>query len=93
MASIHRLLAAFARNLEAWTHLVKQLSQHIRITRLLKNDVTVAIWCIKRAAEHGMTFDQFLKPIDVSDVILCTHASSNVGRSDDVISRGGDWGI
>ena len=36
-------------------------------TRPLKNDVTLAIWGIKRAAEYVISFDQFLKPMDIPD--------------------------
>ena len=79
MASIYRPLAAFARNLEIWAYSVKQLSHHVRITRPLKNDLNLAIWGIKRAAECGTSFDQFLKPMGISDITLFTDAALNIG--------------
>ena len=79
MASIYRPLAAFARNLEVWAYSVKQLSHHIRISRPLKNDLNLAIWGIKRAAEYGISFDQFLKPMDIPDITLFTDAALNIG--------------
>ena len=89
MASIYRPLAAFARNLEVWAYSVKQLSHHIRISRPLKNDITLAIWGIKRAAEYGISFDQFLKPMDIPDIIFHTDASLNIGLGG--YSNKGHW--
>ena len=57
------------------------MSHHIRIAYPLKNDLKLAIWGIKRAAEHGTSFDQFLKPKDIPDVTLFTDAALNVGLS------------
>ena len=65
MASIYRQLAAFARNLEVWAYSVKQSSHHICMTRPLKNDLKLTIWGIKCAAENGISFDQFLKHMDI----------------------------
>ena len=79
MASIYRPLAAFARNLEVWAYTVKQLSHHIRMSRPLKNDIELAIWGIQRAAQYGISFNQFLKPMDIPDIILYTDASLNIG--------------
>ena len=79
IASIYRPLAAFARNLEAWAYSVKYLSHHIRVSRPLRNDLELAIWGIKRAAEYGISFDQFLKPMDSPDITLFTDASLNIG--------------
>ena len=79
MASIYRPLAAFARNLEVWAYSVKQLSHHIRMSRPLKNDIELAIWGIKRAAQYGISFNQFLKPMDIPDITIYTDASFNIG--------------
>ena len=64
MASIYRQLMAFARNLEVWAYSVKQLAHHIRMTCRLKNDPKLAIWSIKRTAEYGISFNQFLKSME-----------------------------
>ena len=79
VASIYRSLAAFATNLKNSACSVKQLSHHVRMTRPLKNDLKVTLWVIKPAAECCTSFDQFLKPIDVSDTTLFTDAALNVG--------------
>ena len=54
MASIYKPLAAFARNLEVWAYSVKHLSHHIRMSCPLKEDIKLAIWAMKRAAEYGI---------------------------------------
>ena len=79
MASIYRLLAAFAGDLEIWADFVKHLSHHLRITRSLRSDITLTIWRIKRAADYGNFFDQFLKPMDIPDVTFYTDDSLNMG--------------
>ena len=79
MASIYRPLPAFARNLEVWSYSVKQSSHHIRMTASLKKDLKLAIWGIKRAAKCGIPFDQFLKPMDISEMTLFTNAAPNIG--------------
>ena len=89
MASIYRPLAAFARNLEVWAYSVKQLSHHIRMTRPLKNDLMLAIWGIKRAAQYGISFDQFLKPMDIPDIVCFTDASLKIGLGG--YSNHGHW--
>ena len=89
MASIYRPLAAFARNLEVWAYSVKQLSHHIRMTRPLKNDLMLAIWGIKRAAEYGISFNQFLKPMDIPDIVFYTDAALKIGLGG--YSNQGHW--
>ena len=79
MASIYKPLAAFARNLEVSAYSVKHLSHHIRMTRPLKNDLKLAIWGINSAAKYGISFDQFLKPMNIPDITFCTDASLNIG--------------
>ena len=68
MASIYEASAAFAGNLEVWACSIKQLSHHIRMMRSLKNHFKLAIWCMKRAADCDVSFDQFLKPMDIPDI-------------------------
>ena len=89
MASIYKPLAAFARNLEAWAYSVKHLSHHIRISCPLKEDIKLAIWAMKRAAEYGISFDQFLKPIDCPDITLYTDAALKIGLGG--YSNQGHW--
>ena len=79
MASIYRPLAAFARNLEVWAHSVPYLSHHIRLSRPLKNDIDLCIWGMLRASNYGISFDQFLKPALIPDIILYTDASLKIG--------------
>ena len=79
MASIYRPLAAFARSLEIWAYSVKHLSHHIRMTKPLKNDIEFCIWAINRASQYGISFDQFLKPMNIPDITLFTDASLKVG--------------
>ena len=63
MASIYKPLAAFERNLEVLAHSVKKLSHHIHMSRPLKDDLELAIWGIKRAAECGIIIlISFLNP-------------------------------
>ena len=64
MASIYRLLAASASNLEVL---------------FLKNDSKLASWGMKRAAEYSISFDQSLKPLDILDKTLFTDAALNIG--------------
>ena len=89
MASIYKPLAAFARNLEIWAYSVKHLSHHIRMSSPLKEDIRLAIWAMKRAAEYGISFDQFLKPIDCPDIIIYTDAALNIGLGG--YSNQGHW--
>ena len=56
---------------------VEQFSQHGRITHVLKSDLKLAICSIKRAAECGISFDQFLKPMQIPAVTFYTDASLN----------------
>ena len=79
VASISRPLAGFARNSKVWAHSVKQLSHHIRKTRLFKNDFKIAIWSIKRTTECGTSFDQLRKPVDIPDITLFTVAAPAIG--------------
>ena len=37
------------------------------------------MWGIKRAAECGTFFDQFLKSMDISEMTLFTNAAPNIG--------------
>ena len=39
----------------------------------------LAIWGIKRAAECCISFNQFLKPMDIPDITLFTDAVLNIG--------------
>ena len=89
MASIYRPLAAFARNLESWAYTVKLLSHHIRITRPLKNDINLCIWAMRQASKVGISFDQFLKPMHIPDIIIYTDASLKVGAGG--FSSKGHW--
>ena len=89
MASIYKPLAAFARNLEVWAYSVKHLSHHIRMSRPLKNDLELAIWGINRAAKYGISFNQFLKPMNIPDITFYTDASLNIGLGG--YSNQGHW--
>ena len=89
MATIYKPLAAFARNLEIWAYSVKNLSHNIRITRPLKEDIKLAIWAMQRAAQYGISFDQYLKPIDIPDIINYTDAALNIGLGG--YSNQGHW--
>ena len=77
MASIYRPLEAFARNLESWASSVSNLSHHIRLSRPLKNDLKLCMWAISRAAEYGISFDQFLRPAEIPDITIYTDASQD----------------
>lgn len=68
MAFIHKQLAAFARNLERYASLVKNLTQHIRVGKSLRNDIELCIWARNAAGDYYISFDQFLKPKQVPDV-------------------------
>ena len=69
MASIYRTLSAFSRNLERWAYAKPiHLDHHIRMSRPLKNDLKLCIWAIRRAAEYGISFNQFLKPWQIADI-------------------------
>ena len=90
MGSIYRPLSAFARNLERWAYAKPiPLDYHIRISRPLKNDLDLCIWAIQRAATYGISFKQFLKPMDVPDICLYTDASLKIGAGG--ISDQGRW--
>ena len=58
---------------------MKQSSHIIRITRLSKNDLKLANWGIKRAAENSISSDQFLKPMIFPDITLFKDAALNIG--------------
>ena len=89
MASIYRPLAAFARNLERWAYSVSSLPHHIRISRPLKNDLRLCMWAISRASQYGISFDQFLKPMDNPDITIFTDASLKIGLGG--FSSDGHW--
>ena len=79
MASIYRPLSAFARNLEVYAYTVKHLEHHIRVTRPLKNDVKLCMWAMTQAAQHGITFELFLRPMSKPDLIISTDAALKIG--------------
>ena len=89
MASIYRPLAAFARNLEVWAYKCNHLDHHIRITAPLRKDLKLCIWGMQRAAQYGISFDQFLKPMDIPDITIHTDASLLIGIGG--ISDKGHW--
>ena len=90
MGSIYRSLSAFARNYErcAYARPIGRDS-HMRMSRPLQNDLKLCVWEIKPAATHGISFQQFLKHTDISDVTLYTDASLLTGAEG--TSNEGHW--
>ena len=89
MASIYRPLAAFARNLEQWVYPYKHLDHHLHISKPLREDMKLCVWGITRAAEYGISFQQFLRPMNIPDITIYTDAALNIGLGG--ISDEGDY--